>query len=202
MELLRLANYCNNIYNTEKLENSIIDYDNHGFKSAVIKDDIDKTLIIVIRGTNNIQGIVNDIEMILHINPFFTEYAKTIFEMTLEYNNQFKLNYNIIVTGHSLGGSLGQYLSNKYGIQSYNFNPYGIMQSLETISQNNVKLAKNYIVWNDVVSSINTSHEYGINYVFKTNDNNCLNLSYEYLHIHDITNIIKLLENGVVPCKL
>lgn len=202
MELLKLATYCNEIYQNQTILNTVIEYEKHGFKSVVVQDDELKTLIIVIRGTNNIQGIINDLEMMLHMQPHFIEYANTVYETTLAYNNKYNLNYNIIVTGHSLGGSLSQYLTNKYGIKSYNFNPYGIIQSLEVISETNVKLAKNYIVWNDIISSINTSHQYGINTVFKTSDNNCINIIDKYLHVHSMTNIIKLLENGVEPCKL
>lgn len=202
MELLKLATYCNQIYENQTILNTIIEYEKHGFKSIVVQDDELKTLIIVIRGTNNIQGIINDLEMVLHMQPHFAEYANTVYETTLEYNNKYNLNYNIIVTGHSLGGSLGQYLTNKYGITSYNFNPYGIIQSLNVISSNNEQLSHNYMVWDDVVASINTSHQYGINHIFKTSDNNYLNLLDKYLHIHCMANIIKLLESGVIPCKL
>jgi hypothetical protein len=202
MYLIKLAKYCNAIYNKNNINNTIIEYNSQGFKSCVIKDDENKTFIIVIRGTDNIQGIINDIEMILHMPPHFNKYATTVYETTLEYNNQYNLNYNIIVTGHSLGGSLGQYLTNKYGISSYNFNPYGIIQSLNAVCCNNEKLSNNYMIWDDVVASINTSHQYGINYIFKTTDVKCINVIDKYLHIHSMNNIIKLLESGVEPCKI
>ena len=133
----------------------------HDYKATIHKDDDNRQIIICIRGTDNIGGIMNDADMLLGIIPSWTKYADMTYQSALTYAEEMK--YNIIVTGHSLGGSFGQYCTYKYGIKSFNFNPYGIIQCMhiKELSQRTQNLCTNYVIADDVVSSSSMQWQLG-----------------------------------------
>lgn len=104
-------------------------YYNHqtGFYSEVYKKG-DK-VIFSIRGTEIFSGlneakkdIKNDKEMVRKKLPYQVENAKSAYnELVRKYGKE-----NIVVTGHSLGGSVGAILGTEYGVETVTFNAYGI----------------------------------------------------------------------------
>lgn len=194
MNNLYFANLCKKIY-TDDVNYSYLNAQ-YGYKAGIIKNDELKTYIIVFRGTSNFKNIIEDVELILGLIPSYFKNGEEIYKYAV--NLAVKDNYNLIATGHSLGGSVCQYISNKFGIQSITFNPFGVMRSLTNISDLNKAKCTNYCVWGDEVSSIDSSHQYGNCVNLITNEYNSLNLLDKTLKLHSIDTVIKILKEKEV----
>jgi|LakMenEpi03Aug12_release.lakeMendotaPanAssembly.Ray.scaffolds.fasta_scaffold170339_3 hypothetical protein len=189
--LLYLAGLCNKIYDEDD-KFYLYSYTSKGFRSVIVKNDETKTFYIVFRGTVNFKNLIEDAELVLGFVPNFSEYADTVYHYAVEL--AMKNKYNLMATGHSLGGSMCQYLTNKFGIQSITFNPFGIIRSFNNISDINKAKCTNYCVWGDEVSSIDSSHQYGNCINLITNEYNSLNWLSKKIKLHSIETVIKLLE--------
>ena len=101
--------------------------DQTGFYSEVYKKG--DTVIFSIRGTEIKSGIKeakkdikNDKEMFRKNLPYQVTNAKSVYDKLVnKYGRE-----NVVVTGHSLGGSIGAILGAEYGVETVTFNAYGI----------------------------------------------------------------------------
>jgi len=75
----------------------------------------------------------------------------------------------IIFTGHSLGGSLAQLMSNKTGHEAVTFNAYGVRNILQGYVRDNLENIRNYGNINDTVFNNNIDNQLGSTYVIKKN---------------------------------
>lgn len=122
-----------------------------GFQAGVFRH-YDKTIAIAFRGTEMEAGdIITDITMGLGIIPKQFKDAELIFK---EIKGKYPES-NIVLCGHSLGGSIAQYLSGKFNIQGYTFNAFGTADLTKTTMDKNSALLINYIENFDVVSGFN-----------------------------------------------
>ncbi|MBQ2644615.1 DUF2974 domain-containing protein [bacterium] len=88
-----------------------------------------KNIIIVFRGTDMDKGKTEkfkDLSSDIMMDLFKLPPAQIINAMNYykKIRKDFE-NYNIMFTGHSLGGSLAQILGAQYGNETYTFNAYG-----------------------------------------------------------------------------
>ena len=196
MTLQNYAQWCSNIYNDIYPANLLEGYANNGFDSWII--DSASEIVIVIRGTDDIHDILQDISMVAGILPSHTKYADEIFSSALIHAN--KLQKPIVATGHSLGGSLCQYLTYKNAIHSYNFNPYGILDCIRCtqIAEQRINLCMNYCITDDVVSGSSMQYQFGkvIMWDIPNADEVMRNMSLPQmiLYRHSIDTCIKLIK--------
>lgn len=134
-------------------------------------------VVIAIRGTDIESGfsvsrkdIMNDLSMGLEKIPSqYSDAEKFYSEMKKKFPNQ-----EVIFTGHSLGGSLAQIMSNYTGCKAVTFNAYGVKNILkENMSNKDKDLITNYGNKNDVVFISNIDNQLGKTYITKdTNSKN------------------------------
>lgn len=82
-------------------------------------------------------------------------------------------NQEIVFTGHSLGGSLAQLMSNKTGHETVTFNAYGVADLLQGNINDNLNI-RNYGNINDTVFNANIDNQLGKTYMI-SNDNKNVN---------------------------
>ena len=71
----------------------------------------------------------------------------------------------IIFTGHSLGGSLAQLMSNKTGHETVTFNAYGVRDILQGNVRDNLENIRNYGNVDDSTYNLNLNNQLGNTYV-------------------------------------
>ena len=74
-------------------------------------------------------------------------------------------NQEIIFTGHSLGGSLAQLMSNKTGHETVTFNAYGVRDILQGNVRDNLDNIRNYGNVDDSTYNLNLRNQLGKTYV-------------------------------------
>lgn len=74
-------------------------------------------------------------------------------------------NQEIIFTGHSLGGSLAQLMSNKTGHETVTFNAYGVRDILQGNVRDNLDNIRNYGNVDDSIYNLNLRNQLGKTYV-------------------------------------
>lgn len=74
-------------------------------------------------------------------------------------------NQEIVFTGHSLGGSLAQLMSNKTGLETVTFNAYGVRDILQGNVRDNLDNIRNYGNIDDTTYNINLRNQLGKTYV-------------------------------------
>ncbi len=102
-------------------------YDSNGFYSEVYKNE--NNIIIVFKGTDVKKGIKEGVKDMLSNTQMGAKYlpnqiknARQIYDI---YTRDFP-DANIILTGHSLGGSIAQALGAETGAETVTFSAYGI----------------------------------------------------------------------------
>ncbi len=131
-------------------------------------------IVIVFRGTNNPFNdfVDSDIDMFLKKIP---TQAKAALKFYYEVEAKCKsLGYNvedIIITGHSLGGSLVQYICYLTGREGVTFNAFGVKDMVETFSviKNKRVNIRNYGNVNDWTFYHNLHQQLGETFVIDTN---------------------------------
>ena len=124
-------------------------------------------VVIAMRGTDDKEDLVNDIDMAKKKLPNQYLDAQNFYEkVKKEFPNQ-----KIVFTGHSLGGSLVQLMSNDTGCEAVTFNAYGVGDILQGNVRDNLDNIRNYGNINDVVFNNNIDNQIGGTYVIKKNYN-------------------------------
>ncbi|MBR1908551.1 DUF2974 domain-containing protein, partial [bacterium] len=80
-------------------------------------------------------------------------------------------NQEIVFTGHSLGGSLAQLMSNKTGHETVTFNAYGVADLLQGNINDNLNI-RNYGNINDMVFNANIDNQLGKIYMISDDNKN------------------------------
>jgi len=125
----------------------------------------DGKLVIAMRGTDDKNDLANDIDMAKKKLPSQYADAQKFYEkVRKDFPNQ-----EIIFTGHSLGGSLAQLMSNKTGHETVTFNAYGVRDILQGNVRDNLDNIRNYGNINDTVFNNNIDNQLGNTYVIKKN---------------------------------
>ena len=141
---------------------------NTGFYADVLSDG--KNIIIAYRGTESGQDIRNDVAMAKSKIPAQTTDALKIYDKVKREHP----NADIVVTGHSLGGSLAEIVSGIRGNLAVTFNAYGIrdmFRERNVLKENNVV---NYVNEYDAVSMVNGQNHIGEIYAVSNDCNNKL----------------------------
>jgi hypothetical protein len=142
-----------------------------GFYANVYR--VDDKLVIVFRGTNDFKDVGADAKMVFRSLSSQHREAVNYFEYIV---NKYKDSYgddNVVLTGHSLGGSLAQYVAYKNNVKAVTFCAYGIKNSLPRYENDDTKLAladkniKNYGNNRDPIFMSNIKNQIGQNLVIK-----------------------------------
>ncbi|MBR6126496.1 DUF2974 domain-containing protein [bacterium] len=149
----------------------VIDFDENkktGFYADVLSNGND--IIIAYRGTESGQDIRNDVAMAKSKIPAQTIDAIRIYDkVKREYPNA-----DIVVTGHSLGGSLAEIVSGIRGNLAVTFNAYGVgdmFRERNILKENNIV---NYVNEYDAVSMVNGQNHIGEIFAVSNDCNNKL----------------------------
>lgn len=197
--ILNYAKWCSNIYNNIFPNNLLEVYTNDGFDAWVLDNKTE--IVIVIRGTDDMQDVLQDISMVLGILPKYTQFAMDVFEIAVKHATDKQLP--IITVGHSLGGSMAQYLCYRECINAITFNAYGIGDCLlknHDIPITTINKIQNYCIANDVVSSASMQWQVGKVVTWDIpHDMYPPNMSVidQVLFRHSINTCVKLLEQMV-----
>ena len=190
------SQWCSDIYHNQTNATVLEHYCNNGFYSWVVLNH-NYEIVVVMRGTDNMADVVQDIEMVIGVLPTHFSYACITFAQAAKYAQQ--LNLPVVASGHSLGGSLAQYLSYKYNINSYTFNPYGIIKLIDSNSLTNETMNKvqNYCVDNDVVSSCSLAWQVGKIVTWNVPSSlypSTMNIIERTIFLHSIDTCVKLVQ--------
>ena len=129
-------------------------------------------VVIAMRGTelNDVGDILTDGNMYIGKNlpNQYVDAQKFYEKVKKDFPNQ-----EIVFTGHSLGGSLAQLMSNKTGHDTVTFNAYGVADLLQGNINDNLNI-RNYGNINDTVFNANIDNQLGKTYMI-SNDNKNVN---------------------------
>ena len=115
-------------------------------------------VVIAMRGTEipKTNDLTDDLAMFMKKLPNqYTDAQKFYEKVKKDFPNQ-----EIVFTGHSLGGSLAQLMSNKTGHETVTFNAYGVADLLQGNINDNLNI-RNYGNSNDKVFTENINNQLG-----------------------------------------
>lgn len=136
-----------------------------GFYGCALKKGND--IIIAYRGTelNDFDDIINDLTMLLKKIPAQENEALELYDyIKSEYPSA-----QITITGHSLGGSLAQIVSEKRGVNAVTFNAYGTRNLFDNKKHINGDNVINYCNPKDPITIINAYNHIGKCYKINSN---------------------------------
>ena len=117
-------------------------------------------IVISFRGTDKNVDYLNDAQMGFNHLPNQYVDAQNFYEkVKKDFPNQ-----KIIFTGHSLGGSLAQLISNETGNEAVTFNAYGVGDLLKGHVRENLNI-RNYGNVDDTVFNLNLRNQLGKSYI-------------------------------------
>ena len=139
---------------------------NNGFYSEIYEKD--NQLVIVFKGTdinNGVNDLKDDIKMVFGLLPSQMESARIVY-------SKLKSNYpnkKILLTGHSLGGSLAQGLGFETNSEAVTFGAYGLRNIYNYKYKNNENII-NYGNSKDAVFTYNIDNQIGKTYIISDNN--------------------------------
>jgi len=99
----------------------------HGLHLSVYQNTKDQRIAIVIEGTSatDIEDIITDVVQLTSspITPKEYTEAREFVQDLRDANSTFE---NAIITGHSLGGGIAQFIGYSFGMETHTFNPAGL----------------------------------------------------------------------------
>lgn len=135
-------------------------------------------VVIAMRGTelNDVGDILADGNMYIGKNlpNQYVDAQKFYEKVKKDFPNQ-----EIVFTGHSLGGSLAQLMSNKTGHETVTFNAYGVADLLQGNISNNLNI-RNYGNINDTVFNANIDNQLGKTYMINDDNKNANYITTSY----------------------
>ncbi len=139
-----------------------------GFSAIALRKD--NQIIIAFRGTekNDNKDLENDKIMALEKNIPYQTYEGIKFVKEIMNNKDFN-GCSYIFTGHSLGGSLAQFIAGILGAPAITFNAYGVKDILDKFNiKYNSENIINYCNRKDIITCINGDNHIGRIYEMKS----------------------------------
>lgn len=101
----------------------------NGFKVASFRNDKRAELVLSFAGTDSISDFIDDIVQAAGglNNQYNRGLSSTLAYLLQEAKGQ---NYQVILTGHSLGGGIAAYVAQVLGLKAYTFNPAPLNEKL------------------------------------------------------------------------
>jgi uncharacterized Tic20 family protein len=128
-----------------------------GFYAAALKYD-DGTIGIAFRGTSSWTDALVDLLMGFGIKHQQFHDAEEFYENALTRFGSLRL----FVTGHSLGGSLAQYIGAKYKTKAVTFDPYGVSRFVHSpVDDSTARNIVNFAMDFDPVSTVRFPYTFG-----------------------------------------
>ena len=167
-----------------------VEIEKSGFFGSAYINSQDKIVIIAYRGTEkSIVDIKNDVAMGIkdHIPAQFYDAEKFYREVQNKLDDKVT-EYQIIFTGHSLGGSIAELMGAKYGNETVTFNAFGVgnIKNLEIIYTENII---NYGNTDDFVYNAKGAKHIGLTIQISTNEQEKLNKGICLTKYHSIPNM-------------
>ena len=145
-----------------------------GFYGEAFIDKKEKNIVIAFRGTDLNKGINEAKKDLINDNYLLLKNIPPQINNAREFKNKIQKNfkgYNIILTGHSLGGSLAQIIGAESGEKTVTYGAYGTKQLINS-RNNNFYNIKNYGNANDIIFVSNIDNQLGETYVIDNSINN------------------------------
>ena len=121
-----------------------------GFQAVAYKNTSTKEIIIAYRGTDSLLDVIySDAQIAFNLTPQQVNPAIQFYDSI--YNNFQDEGYTISITGHSLGGTLAQYVAAQKQVSAVTFNAPGV--SMPT--GGNASGIINYVNMNDFIGCLN-----------------------------------------------
>ena len=173
----KLHNDCKNLSKRVYANNKHLDTNGWEFKKTIANKDNgfysevytkNNKAILVIRGTEiTTRDDFSAINMGLGYLPWQMKDAENAYIQTVrKYGKE-----NVILTGHSLGGSEAQILGAKYGVETVTFNAYGV-KNFNGVEINHTDNITNYGNAQDGVFVKNIDNQIGKTMILNTNAKN------------------------------
>lgn len=138
-----------------------------GFNAYVVKKGDD--VVIVFRGTESLKDWKQDSKMVFNKHTDQFDSAQILYD-EIKKIPEYK-NCRVILTGHSLGGSIAQIIGALNGVDTVTFNPHGIGDVIQKMANERDKSIEifperviNYRRPGDVTSGIQSSNNVGTTY--------------------------------------
>lgn len=167
-----------------------------GFAARAYINTIDKNVVIAFKGTDkSFKDIVNDFKMWNRQVPNQFKDAEKFYFDTINKLGSHVRNYDVIFTGHSLGGSLSQMMGAKYGNETVTFNAFGTA-GIKNVVKNYTDNITNYGNPNDIVFSWRKDEHIGKTIRVKNDVQDAISAqtSLKYHEIENMGDINKLLD--------
>jgi len=161
---------------------NVIIHESSGFQGAVYQYKTKKNNIIAVvyAGLKLPENFLNLSEDEIYENDFWIDFGKFLKNIMTQFTQADKL-YNwareffpkahIVVTGHSLGGSLAQLVSAYSGVKGVTFNPFGVGAILESDGFNQLQKinVENFGDLSDFLFKMELEKQPGITYILHDN---------------------------------
>ena len=173
-----LKKLCIAVYNNKKTANingweylKCASDNTTGFFCEIYKKD--KNYALVIRGTDTKTPFEFNDDLYADKQLFFKKLPLQIISARTVYNNlkkDLKKDEKIILTGHSLGGSLAEILGTETGVETVSFNAYGVnnINGIDIKYKNNII---NYGSAHDLVFVYNIDNHIGKTIILNNSNN-------------------------------
>lgn len=154
-------------------------FGNNGFYGAMLRNDQTGELMFALRGTepSTYQDLFNDAQMTNGLpNQYFD--AQNFFSQAIAFATQSGYATNqVMVVGHSMGGSLAQLLAVKNDVYADTFNPYGVGNIVGNLSgplASDYSKLTNNVRYGDPVNDFYGSKQIGTTHIWRKNSDYAL----------------------------